>query len=320
MAALLGFLGLFGSTYAAGGLGGRASVCGSVPPFAPGSFNIDVINASGIEREYGVWVPKNYQQNVSTKLIFSYHGAGGTIARQRALDGLTEPAFNTDHIVIYLQGLENDDGKTTWEGAPQAKFDDLGFTSDLLNRIEGEFCIDERHIYATGKSQGGGFVGRLACDPNLSKRFAAFAPVSGAYYNASITKRAECHPQTMPILCDPGRKDIPILAFHGGADDTVSYFGGYRKKACLPDIRYWIGQWSEREGLGETAVNNLIAGTNGGINITYGGGLVKLVFDGWNIPHDWPATFENSDNGGQNLTSFNATTWIMEFFGAHALG
>jgi len=219
-----------------------------------------------------------------------------------------------------INKVENAEGSTTWQGSPGAPADDICFTGALLDKIQSQLCIDEDHIYATGKSQGAGFVGQLACNPSLSARFAAFAPVSGAYYNTDITESEGCKPDSMPIPCSPGRSQIPILAFHGGADTTISYHGGFRKGACLPDIQYWVRVWAERDGLRcDSSEDANIFGSDGGFNRTYGNDVVRLVYDGNNIPHDWPATFANSDNKGQNLTSFNATTYIMGFFNEHSL-
>jgi poly(3-hydroxybutyrate) depolymerase len=199
-----------------------------------------------------------------------------------------------------------------------------------LDRIEKQFCIDTNRIYATGKSQGGGFVGRLACDNDMSKRFAAFAPVSGAYYNSSITTSSDCNALKMPIECNPGRSDIPIMAFHGGADPRIPYFGGFstEKKACLPDIRYWAKQWAKRDKDTSKKLHNTTIPdftpkdikADGATIMAFGdNGLVNLVFDGWDIPHDWPSTFENPDNDGKNLAVFNASTMIMDFFQSHQL-
>lgn len=79
--------------------------CGLAPPSAPGTFTTATIETTDGDREYGIWIPKNYNQNEKTPLILSYHGAGGTIDTQKALDRLTDTAFNEDHIVVYLQGV-----------------------------------------------------------------------------------------------------------------------------------------------------------------------------------------------------------------------
>lgn len=63
-----------------------------------------------------------------------------------------------------------DQNQETWQGVPGVETDDLGFTSDILNDVQAQYCIDTDRIFATGKSQGGGFVGVLACDEDLSKR------------------------------------------------------------------------------------------------------------------------------------------------------
>lgn len=129
------------------------------------------------------------------------------------------------------------------------KTDDVGFTSSILDEVEARYCIDTDRIYATGKSQGGGFVGVLACDEEMSTRIAAFSPVSGAFYVSDYGD--VCDPETVPIEpCSPGRSDIPILDFHGLDDETINYYGGKRKGGCLPTIPHWVQTWAEQDGLG----------------------------------------------------------------------
>lgn len=82
---------------------GQAAGCGQKPSFTPGDFKN--FTASG-DREYRVWLPANYDSSKATPLILSYHGANRDISHQVDLDKLTDPFFNKDHIVVYLQGLE----------------------------------------------------------------------------------------------------------------------------------------------------------------------------------------------------------------------
>lgn len=177
----------------------RTDGCGQAPSVTPGDFKNYSTSAG---REYRVWLPANYDSDKATPLILSYHGANRDMTHQIDLDKLTDPLFNKDHIVVYLQGKavsvaqslmisfhvansqKEDPSRpthTTWEGAPGSSVNDIKFTNDVLDEVSGELCVDEKRIFATGKSQGGGFVGRLACDSGLSARIAAFAPVSGAY-------------------------------------------------------------------------------------------------------------------------------------------
>ncbi|KAI2464271.1 carbohydrate esterase family 1 protein [Annulohypoxylon bovei var. microspora] len=295
----------------------RASGCGKEPSFTPGDFK-NFTTSDG--RQYRAWLPKSYDSNKETPLILSYHGANRDITHQVALDELTQPRFNKDHIVVYLQGLAADGTtKTKWEGAPECKSNDTKFTGEVIDAMTGSLCVDEKRIYATGKSQGGGFVGRLACDSGLSSRIAAFAPVSGAYYITEIDKESDCHPETVKVPCHAARTNVPILAFHGGADDTIKYHGDFRSGACLPDVSSWAQQWAERDGLSGTPANSTIAKSDNGVNMKYGNGLVTLVYDGDNIGHDWPSTVKNDDNEGARLAAFNASARIMDFFRDHKL-
>lgn len=171
----------------------------------------------------------------------------------------------------------------------------------------------------------------LACDSVLSKQIAAFAPVSGAFYQSTVP----CQPTSTNIQCVPGREKIPFLEFHGtinspksspcnnlthfplsssplistrekswnanadmifigGNDTTIDYFGGARKGACLPAITYFIQSWAMRNGISTVFTSNLTALDT--IVYTYGTGsdtgLVSHVFD-TNIGHDWPSTQNN---------------------------
>lgn len=208
--------------------------------------------------------------------------------------------------------------KNTWQGVPDVKIDDIQFTTDILNQVQSQYSIDSSRIYATGKSDGGGFCNVLACDSAMSRRIAAFAPVSGAYYIDTLP----CAPDTVPIPCQSGRNDIPLLEFHGGNDTTISYDGGERKKECLPSIPHFIQQWAVRDKLGLNNVTTKIASNTVSYKFGTGAnlGLVEQVYDAV-IGHDWPSTEPNADNKveGHHVASFNATPMIMEFFKQHPL-
>jgi poly(3-hydroxybutyrate) depolymerase len=214
---------------------------------------------------------------------------------------------------------ETDDDQNTWEGVPNITArNDVQFTADILNQVESLYCIDPSRIFATGKSDGAGFNNILACNPMLSKRFAAFAPVSGAYYVDTLP----CAPEAVNIPCNTGRKDIPFLTFHGGNDTTIAFLGGERKKECLPAISHFIQEWAARDGLGETNVTTKLA-TNA-VTYRFGSGLqaglVELVFES-DIGHDWPSTKPNADNqvAGHHVASYNATPIVIDFFERHPL-
>lgn len=201
---------------------------------------------------------------------------------------------------------------------PGVTTNDTQFTTDILDDLQSKYCIDISRIAATGKSDGAGFCNILACDAVLSTRISAFAPVSGAYY----AKASVCDPTALVNPCSAGRTDIPFLAFHGGNDTIISYFGGPRKKECLPFVEHFVQEWAARDGLPASSTMAPVA--NDTVKYSFGSGmnagLVGLYFE-LNIGHDWPSTEPNSDNlvAGHHVASYNATPIIMDFFAAHPL-
>src|SRR5262249_27819047 len=158
---------------------------------------------------------------------------------------------------------------------------DIAFTDDVLHAVSERLCVDETRIYATGMSQGGGFVGnQLACDSEMSQRIAAFAPVAGAHYVTSASVEADCHPDSLQLTCNPGRNNVAIMHTHGGDDKTIHYEGGFRRDACYPDIQYWVEEWAKRDGLDLNPATKPIDKATGAKIISYGDGLVTLVFAG----------------------------------------
>jgi poly(3-hydroxybutyrate) depolymerase len=206
--------------------------------------------------------------------------------------------------------------KNKWQGVPGVEINDVTFTADILKKIESSYYINKDRIWVTGKSDGGGFTNVLACDASMSKRFAAFAPVSGAYYVDTLP----CAPSTVNITCHAARSNIPFLAFHGGNDTTISYSGGERKGECLPSIPHFIREWAARDKL-DSSKNITTGVASNTVDYSFGlTGLVRLVYDSV-IGHDWPSTIPNADNQqpGHHLASFNATPIVLDFFDRHPL-
>ncbi|KAL6864610.1 carbohydrate esterase family 1 protein [Trichoderma novae-zelandiae] len=279
------------------------------------------ITSGGLLRYFLISIPPRYHTEIPTPAVLSYHRGTTTAESQLVLDQLTNTELNTEFIVIYpsiLTTHANTEGQNIWQGDPSDTINDVQFTADMLNHVQSQYCIDPTRIFATGKSDGAGFCNVLACDRTLSTRIAAFAPVSGAYYIDTLP----CSPSDVPIPCNPGRRDIPLLAYHGGNDTTISYPGSDRKQECLASIPHFIQQWAMRDGLGLKDVTTPIAPNT--VSHKFGSGaklgLVEHICDAV-IGHDWPSPEPNSDNQspGRYVASFNATPIILWFFKQHPL-
>lgn len=129
--------------------------------------------------------------------------------------------------MVYPDGVNRN-----WAGASYSTLsieEDLEFVWDLLAKVRKDYCVDSARIYATGHSNGGGLVNLIACNATVGAEFAAFAPVSGAFYENSDDQGD----------CEPARNSTPILEIHGGDDQIIPYDGGKGRGGELPSIPDW---------------------------------------------------------------------------------
>jgi polyhydroxybutyrate depolymerase len=141
---------------------------------------------------------------------------------------LSELAEQKGFIVVYPNGIER-----RWDVTSNALIgvDDVSFVSALIDQLTKIRAIDRRRIYATGVSNGGFLVQRLACEPK--SQIAAFASVV-----ATLPGELQpfCHPET----------PINLLMINGTDDRKVPWEGGSPPKVpygwilSVPDtINFW---------------------------------------------------------------------------------
>jgi polyhydroxybutyrate depolymerase len=169
------------------------------------------LDVEGVSRTYRVHSPSGQKAGVALPLLFAFHGAGGTSDSISRLTRLDEVADRAGFFVVYPQGIENrwNDGRET--GTALAKVNDVGFVRALLARLETDYTVDRRRVYATGFSNGAFFTQRLACE--MASQIAAVAAVSGQLS------------QYLSTACKPARP-ISVLLVHGTADPVVPFDGG----------------------------------------------------------------------------------------------
>lgn len=169
-------------------------------------------------------------------MILGFHGSSSIGLFFEADTRLDSPRFTSNKIMVYPNGVGGSWAEASYHTQTSVA-EDLQFVADVLDDIQSEYCIDDRRVYATGISNGGGFVGTLACNDTVGGRFAAFAPAAGAFYTDA---------GPLNDGCTPARSPLPILEFHGGSDETVLYRGGKGEGGGEPPIPEWLGFWTER--------------------------------------------------------------------------
>lgn len=274
------------------------------------SVNLTISSSSGVStRGYRLHLPKTYDTNKKVPLILSYHGRGKDAKFQEELSQFSNATYGFEGISVYPEGIPNAKGTQQFQGDPDSpsSINDVTFTLELLDELQKTYCIDTSRIYAAGKSNGAGFTGVLACDADATKRIAAFAPVSGAFYlNAD---------QELPP-CNPSRLPIPIMEFHGFKDTTIPYAGGEntRGNANSTNIVTWVDDWAKRDGF-EVAANKTSYLCSGTKKVTrYSWNETVVHYNYTNLFHDWPSSFPNGDTD-KYLTceEAEATSIILEW-------
>lgn len=200
-------------------------------------------------------------------------------------------------------GVENH-----WQGPTYAipGVDDLQFTTDLIAHLQNSYCIDTTRLYASGKSNGAGFVDLLACSDH-GDQFSAFAMASAALYT-DLSK-------------DSCTKKRAILESHGDEDATIPYHPTQEGSGGpLPDISAWVSWWGQRT-CGPDAVADY-SGDLGGYNTTsYSCGTYEDVVQHYQIfelGHCWPSSTGTNKDSERSYCfdrSVDFTEEVLGFFG-----
>ena len=142
-----------------------------------------VWDVDGVKREALVYAPSKKTAD-KAPLLFDFHGHGGT-ARHAARTHHFQDTW-PEAIVVYMQGLNTpgrlsdpEGTKTGWQAGPGGQKDrDLHYFDAVLESMKKDFPVNEKRIFATGHSNGGGFTYLLWSQ--RGDTFAAFAPVAAA--------------------------------------------------------------------------------------------------------------------------------------------
>jgi poly(3-hydroxybutyrate) depolymerase len=185
-----------------------SSGCGASEWPPSGNQTIDV---DGTMRQYIVKIPDAYDANTPYRLVFAWHGLGGTAESiasgfRGGYYGL-ETRANGTTIFVAGQGLETMSGGAGW---PNTGGRDIAFVRAMLDWLRSSYCIDETRIFSTGMSYGGIMSNTVGCQ--LGDVVRAIAPMSGSGPRAF--GGAMCVGQVAAWLA------------HGNMDTVVSFDSG----------------------------------------------------------------------------------------------
>jgi len=167
------------------------------------------IEVQHLQRSFLYHLPENHPATQALPLVFVLHGGGSEARRMPRFTGMDTIADREKFIAVYPQGYHRhwNDGRAHIN----ENVDDIAFFQAMIAYFKDHYHIDPHRIYATGISNGGFMVQRMACE--LSSQFAAVASVA-ATMNEALA--ASCKPsQPVSILFMNGTDD-PIVPYQGG--------------------------------------------------------------------------------------------------------
>lgn len=302
-------------------LAALALVCGTpsvgAPEVGPGDHEF-TLRVDGRQRSYLVHVPSSYDGSRPFPLVLSYHGGGANARVQARFSGLNEKADRAGFIVVHPNGTGRRQSLLTWNAgtcclyAMLQKVDDVGFTRALLDDVAKRLRIDPKRVYATGISNGGMMAYRLACE--LSDRIAAIAPISG----------------TLGVSDCSQRRPVPVMHFHGTADQFVNYEGGFgrrsRTKVLFDSVKHTVSTWVALNGCPPSPLRRQEPDTaQDGTRVvreTYGPcreGSEVVLFTIEGGGHTWPGREPRLPFLGESTRDVSANDLMWEFFRAHPM-
>jgi len=270
----------------------------------PGTFQ-----SGGLTRTYTVHVPPGPPLG----LVLNLHGGGGTGTGQRGLTDIDAVADANNLLVVYPDGYDKSwaDGRGA-SPADRRHVDDVGFLVALVSRLQNDFGVPPGHVFATGMSNGGFMVNRLACD--RADVFAAIAPVSG-----TLGVGVACNPSwPVSVLVAHGTAD-PLVPFNGG---NVRGRGGVSRSISAASM---VDKWRSADGChGDPSARQLP---------DVGDGTFVRRFDSTACAASTEVVFYRIDNGGHTwpggkqylpkasigytTRAFDASEVIAQFFLTH---
>jgi len=245
------------------------------------------MSVAGLNREFFITLPKNYDNTKPHKLLFAMHCMGSNA------EDFVHHSPDADHPSPYY-GQQNLDKEGNYifvaprgdtDGSPWRVNDDKDhqFFDKLLTTMEDNYCIDTSRVFVTGFSFGSMVTNSLA--QVFQHRVRAAVTYAVADWNIYIPTNAG--------------KPIAWMDVHGSQDNLCSYS---RLSSSITrilknngpggtDVSSEINDWQKYSGSGHVCYDFKKVDPNHPVRVcTWGGG------------HQWTA----NDNGGwQN-------TWVPE--------
>lgn len=155
---------------------------------------------------YRIVLPQDRESQGKIGAIFFFHGFTGSSLETATHTELAAVAQKQGVALVAPEGLG---GRWSFPGVGEPQRDEIAYVERVIEDAVRRFNLDPERLMASGFSLGGSMVWYLAC--RTPGRFAAFAPIAGAFW------------EPIPQSCAGPRPKI--MHFHGLTDTTVPIGG-----------------------------------------------------------------------------------------------
>ncbi|MEM7564278.1 MAG: PHB depolymerase family esterase [Pseudomonadota bacterium] len=271
----------------------------------------------GLARSLQLYIPDSLESKEGVALVVALHGRTSNGQRMAELSELNARADENGFIVAYPDGIDNKWNYLHGIWGYQETPNDSDFILAIIEGIKQRYPIDSSRVFATGISNGGFMVQRLAC--YAPQVFAGFASVAASGY---------AH---MMETCPPS-PSVNMLYIHGTADEKVPWQGMAVKDSegnqqsvtmsVLDSVKFWGAR--NRCGPNVSSKELLPAGKSPGTHVKIFSSndchenaqvvLFAVIGGG----HNWPgkANFIPPEVAGRVNMDIHASDVIWDFFAA----
>lgn len=277
------------------------------------------LSHDGLDRDYLLYLPRNYNAEKNYALVTVFHGGGGQAEVTFKNNNWAAFADEKDFIAVLPDGSREDmdspasfaNNAQTWNdgsgrssiGAVERNVDDVGFINNMIAQVLDTIPNIREGVFATGFSNGASMTFRMAREnPEL---FEAVAPVAGTDWMPDLIP-ASTPPRLLYIT---GTED-PLNPFEGG-----DIFLGNSYAGTKPDVEVMILRWRtllncENQFTTETQQDIRTYEFDCPANEQLK--MLALIGHG----HHWPGGESSFPVSlvGENTTELNSNEVIWEFF------
>jgi polyhydroxybutyrate depolymerase len=276
------------------------------------------MSSGGVTRGYFRRVPPSARPHRPLPLVVDLHGYLEPAAAHKATSALGP--FGDAHGFVTVTPEGSTPGPR-WD--TRADSADMTFIGDLLGHVVHSTCIDLRRVYMDGYSNGAFMTSSVVCA--YGDRVAAVAAVSGI--------------RAVPG-CTPTRP-MPVVAFHGTADEFVRFTGGYGASVdalpepdhsetlavaapsdsglSVPDV---AAAWAKRNGCPATSTTRAVASDVTEVRYACPRAADVELYEIAGAGHTWPGSKFAASLAkilGPTSFSINADAVMWRFFRQHPL-